>query len=156
MKHLLTLLTLTLSAHAAAPVEAPAGWERTVLTAVILAEAGGEGAKGMEAVFEVVWTRGVESKRSLYEVVTRRKQFSCLNSTTPAELVQRMSHHKHYDWVHDRLLRFPPLTVHTCPAELLALNTTRANHYHAKGVKPYWAKGHKPVAIGNHLFYRIK
>tara|TARA_B110000438_G_scaffold213223_1_gene205417 strand:+ start:161 stop:631 length:471 start_codon:yes stop_codon:yes gene_type:complete len=156
VKHLLTLLTLTLSAHAAAPVEAPAGWERTVLTAVILAEAGGEGAKGLEAVFEVVWTRGVERKRSLYEVVTRRKQFSCLNSTTPAELVQRMSHHKHWDWVHDELLRFPPLTTHTCPAELLALSTTRANHYHAKRVSPWWAKGHKPVAIGNHLFYRIK
>jgi spore germination cell wall hydrolase CwlJ-like protein len=156
MKHLLALLSLTTLTLAGPPTEAPAGWERTVLAAVIVAEAGGEGVKGMEAVYEVIWMRGVERKRSLYAVVTQRKQFSCLNSTTTTELVQRMSQHSRYKWVRDELLKFPSLTVHTCPAHLLALNTTRANHYHAKGVTPYWAKNKTPVIIGNHLFYRIK
>jgi len=153
---LLLLLLLPMLIHAAPPTEAPQGWERTVLAAVIVAEAGGEGVKGMEAVYEVIWMRGVERKRSLYAVVTQRKQFSCLNNTTPAKLVHKMSQHSRYKWVRDELLKFPPLTVHTCPAHLLALNTTRANHYHAKGVSPYWAKKQTPVIIGNHLFYRIK
>ena len=31
------------------------------------------------------------------------------------------------------------------------------NHYHADYVKPYWAKGKKPVAvIGKHKFYKLK
>lgn len=32
--------------------------------------------------------------------------------------------------------------------------TNGALHYHAKSVKPYWARGHVPCAEhGNHLFY---
>ena len=156
MKHLLALLALTTLTLAGPPLEAPQGWEREVLASVIVAEAGGEGVKGCEAVYEVIWMRGVERKRSLYAVVTQRKQFSCLNNTTPTMLVQKMSQHSRYKWVRDELLKFPPLTVHTCPEHLLPLNTTRANHYHAKGVTPYWAKNKTPVVIGNHLFYRIK
>jgi len=156
MRHLLILLILTIPALAGPPTEAPAGWERKLIAAVIIAEAGGEDMKGMKAVYEVIWQRGVQRKRSLYAVVTQRKQFSCLNSTTPTELVQRMSQHSRYKWVRDELLKFPPLTVHTCPAHLLALATNRANHYHAVGVTPYWAKGEVGVTIGNHRFYKLK
>ena len=156
MKHLLTLLTLTTLTHAGPPTEAPAGWERKLVAAVIIAEAGGEGRIGMKAVYEVIWTRGVDRKRSLSAVVTRRKQFSCLNRTTPAALVRRMSQHSQYEWVHDTLLKFPPLTMHTVPAHLLELAPNRANHYHAANVRPYWAKGQRSRTIGNHKFYKLK
>lgn len=153
MKKLIPLL-LPLLAQAAPPTEAPSGRERELIAAVLIAEAGGEGKLGLEAVYEVIWTRGVERKLSLAGVVKQRKQFSCLNKTTPAQLGLRMSHHQRYDWVHDVLLKHPPLTMHTVPAHLLELAPNRANHYHALSVSPYWAKG-VGRTIGNHKFYRL-
>ena len=156
MRYLLILIVLTFPALAGPPSEAPQGWERKLIAAVIIAEAGGEGVKGMQAVYEVIWQRGVERKRSLARVVTRLKQFSCLNRTTTTALIRNASRHARYQWVHDELLRYPPLTVHTCPAHLLATAANRANHYHAVRVLPYWAKGKPSVTIGNHRFYKLK
>jgi len=158
IKIVMLILVLPLLAYSAQPSEAPRGSERALITAVLIAEAGGEKdwKRGLAAVYEVIWTRGVERRLSLAEVVQQRKQFSCLNNTTPALLVQRMSNHKRYAWAHDELLKFPPLTMHTVPTGLLALSTNRANHYHAKSVSPYWAKGEQGKTIGNHIFYRIK
>ncbi len=155
MKYTL-LLMLPMLALAGPPTEAPAGAERKLIAAVIIAEAGGEDMKGMKAVYEVIWQRGVQRKRSLAKVVTRPKQFSCLNRTTTTALIRSTSRHPRYQWVHDELLKHPPLTVHTCPAHLLRLATNRANHYHAVSVTPYWAKGKTGVTIGNHRFYKLK
>ena len=34
--------------------------------------------------------------------------------------------------------------------------TYGADHYHAKYVSPYWAKGQRPTTvIGQHLFYKL-
>ena len=158
MKKLILLLTLTLPllALAAPPTEAPTGWERRLIASVICAESGGEIRVGQEAVYEVLWTRATDRKRSLARVALRPKQFSCLNNRTAASLVLAMSKHKHYRWVHDTLLKFPPLTLHTVHPSMEKLNTNRANHYHATRVSPYWAKGQSGKVIGNHKFYRIK
>ena len=94
----------------------------------------------------MIHTRAKERKLSYTRVVTQRKQFSCLNGTTPARLGQRMSQHPYYAWVHKVLLRTTPRTKHA----------DGANHYHATRVSPKWAKGQKQTRIGRHRFYKIK
>ena len=145
MNKLLPILLACPVIASGAPLRAPVGAERALIASVIIAEAGGEGREGMEAVWEVIHTRAKERKLSYTRVVTHRKQLSCLNGTTPARLGQRMSQHPYYAWVHKVLLRTTPRTKHT----------NGANHYHA-GRQPYWAKGKRGKRIGNHRFYRLK
>ena len=153
MKKLILITALLYSSAGAwEPQNAPDQDHRALLAAVIIAEAGAEGRKGMEAVYEVVWQRASLQERSYLAVITQRKQFSCLNGVKHDDLIKRMSKHKHYEWVRWGLLSFPPLTVHTCHAEKLIRN--RADHYFAHGkVKPYWSNGTGKV-IGNHTFER--
>jgi hypothetical protein len=151
------------------PARAPQGAERAVVAAVIIAESGGHGRKGMSAVYEVVFERASRQRTSCYAEVTRDKQFSCLNGKKPirvrtASLVQRMSKHREYKWVHDELLKWVPITNHTggYPGE-------RCTHYHAEKVKdpetgklvdfvPYWAEGKKPARTfgGHHWYNNVK
>ena len=154
MKHILYILT-AFSVAGWEPQDAAQGDERKLLAATIIAEAGGEGRRGREAVDEVIWQRASLGECSYTKVLTKRKQFSCLNNRTPAQLIERSSWHAHYDWVME-LLRFPPLTTHTVPAHLLATNRNRADHYYAHKVcKPYWATG-KGKVIGNHTFEKLR
>ena len=149
---LIIIAALQSSAGAWEPQNAPDRDHRSLLAAVIIAEAGGEGRKGMEAVYEVIWQRASLQERSYLAVITQRKQFSCLNGVKHEDLIKRMSKHKHYEWVRWGLLSFPPLTVHTCHGEKVIRN--RADHYFAhKKVKPYWSNG-KGKVIGNHTFER--
>jgi len=136
------------------PQNAPDQDHRALLAAVIIAESGGEGRKGMEAVYEVIWQRASLQERSYLAVITQRKQFSCLNGVKHDDLIKRMSKHKHYEWVRKSLLIFPPLTVHTVPNGQKKVNRNRADHYFAhKVTKPYWSNG-KGKVIGNHTFER--
>ena len=154
MKKLILITALLYSSAGAwEPQNAPDQDHRALLAAVIIAEAGAEGRKGMEAVYEVVWQRASLQERSYLAVITQRKQFSCLNGVKHDDLFKRMSKHKHYEWVRWGLLSFPPLTVHTCHGEKVIRN--RADHYFAhKKVKPYWSNGKGKVVIGNHTFER--
>ena len=154
MKKLILITALLYSSAGAwEPQNAPDQDHRALLAAVIIAEAGAEGRKGMEAVYEVVWQRASLQERSYLAVITQRKQFSCLNGVKHDALIKRMSKHKHYEWVRWGLLSFPPLTVHTCHGEKVIRN--RADHYFAhKKVKPYWSNGKGKEVIGNHTFER--
>tara|TARA_Y100000310_G_C20698945_1_gene827880 strand:+ start:94 stop:582 length:489 start_codon:yes stop_codon:yes gene_type:complete len=138
------------------PSEASHMHERALLAAVIVAEAGGEGKAGMEAVYEVIWQRVSLTGRTYTQVITRRKQFSCLNGVKPDALIERSKKHKHYEWVRLGLLWFPPLTVHTVSAGEKKVIRNRADHYFAhKQVAPKWSNG-KGKVIGNHTFERHK
>ena len=157
MKHILYILTAC-SVAAWEPQDAAQGDERKLLAAVIIAESGGEKdwKRGCESVYEVIHQRASLGECSYTKVLTKRKQFSCLNNRTPAQLIERSSWHAHYDWVLQELLRFPPLTTHTVPAHLLATNRNRADHYYAHKVcKPYWSTG-KGERIGNHTFEKLR
>ena len=81
MNKLLPILLACPVIASGAPLRAPVGAERALIASVIIAEAGGEGREGMEAVWEVIHTRAKERKLSYTRVVTQRKQFSCLNGT---------------------------------------------------------------------------
>lgn len=146
MKLIILLLT---AATCAAQAPAPEGFARKLVAAVIIAESGGHGRKGMEGVYEVLHARASVRKTSCYAEATRRKQFSCLNNTTPVALVEKHKDHAHYTWVHDELLKWVPTTSHTGTNPF-----NRCRHYHATSILPYWAKGKKPYAtFGGHHWY---
>lgn len=118
-----------------------------IVAITILAEARGEGTKGMYAVAAVIAQRANERKLTPSQVCLQRLQFSCWNSKSVKDL--------------EHLLEVPQAKY----ALLLARNVSLlsreyvgfANHYHNNKIKtPYWAKGKRPVkVIGNHLFYKL-
>jgi len=147
---ILVLVAASVSVFGWEPRNAPQPEERALLAAVITAEAGGEGQRGMEAVYEVIWQRAALAHSDYIKVITKPKQFSCLNGVKQADLIKRMSKHKHYEWVRWSLLFHPPLTVHTAHGDKVIRN--RSDHYFAHGkVKPSWSNG-KGRVIGNHTF----
>jgi spore germination cell wall hydrolase CwlJ-like protein len=119
-----------------------------VVAITILAEARGEGNKGMYAVAAVIAQRAFERKRTPEQVCLKPYQFSCWNGKKLKDL--------------EHLLTLPQGKY----AMLLAKTVKRlsrdyvgyANHYHATWMKkkPYWAKGKRPVKIiGQHAFYKL-
>jgi len=119
-----------------------------IVAITILAEARGEGKRGMYAVGAVIAQRAIERKRRHSVICLGYKQFSCWNGKTFEDL--------------EHLLELPEAAY----AMLVAKNISNldhsivgnANHYHATWMKkkPYWAKGIKPVkTIGNHAFYKL-
>lgn len=154
MKKIIKILAVVGGAISApsviAQAEAPQGYARAVVAACIIAESGGHGKRGMEAVYEVIHTRASQRRTTCVIEVLRPKQFSCFNGRNAADVVRQMSQHRHYKWVHDELLKFIPLTAHTGKNP-----TNRCTHYHAVSVSPRWARGSNPVAIfGGHKWYR--
>jgi len=118
-----------------------------VVAITILAEARGEGDKGMGAVAAVIAQRAIDRKQTWEKVCLAKWQFSCWNGKKISDL--------------DHLLDVPQAEM----AIYLAKNMHRidrskignANHYYADYIKaPYWAKGEKPtVKIGRHIFYKL-
>ena len=139
------------------PVDAPIGNDRAIVAAVIIAEGGGESKRGMSSIYEVIHTRASHRGTSCATEVMRRKQFSCLNNTSPEKLVRRCRTHKHYKWVYDELLKFVPLTMFTVQENTHKLNRNRADHYyaHKQIAKPYWVGALEGKVIGNHKFYKL-
>lgn len=137
MKLIVLMFTLV-CAHAQTDAE--------VVAAVLIAEAGGEGTAGLVAVREVIQTRSAERRQSERAVVTARWQFSCLNGTTPASLVERARRHPRWN---------EALTLASAPST--SQSARGANHYHSRHIQPpAWAVGRAPdVRVGNHLFYHL-
>lgn len=125
-------------------------YEEKVVAAVLMGEAWNQGEKGMLAVAEVISQRVRLMERTPLQVVTMRKQFSCLNGTTPSKLYNRFARYADFDTalrIAQRVCQQP---------ETLTRMTNRATNFTRKEEKPYWARGRKPVAvIGDHAFYRL-
>jgi spore germination cell wall hydrolase CwlJ-like protein len=123
--------------------------ERAV-AAVLIAEAGGEGKVGMEAVAEVILNRHLHSKRSFMQIICKPKAFSCLNNTTKGRLKKRAARHPRYKEalaIARTLFRHP---------DALPRRLNGANHYARSEVQPYWADGVAPVAVlGHHTFWKL-
>jgi spore germination cell wall hydrolase CwlJ-like protein len=122
--------------------------QQEIVAITILAEARGEGKRGMYAVACVISKRMKERKKTGAQVCLQPWQFSCWNKNDPQRLHLR------------KLLRHelaPYAMMLAKNIDNLQLNFVEfANHYHTKRVKPYWSKGKRPVAtIGNHLFFRL-
>ena len=122
--------------------------ETKIIAITILAEARGEGEKGMYAVAAVIAQRAFERKRTPTEVCLKKWQFSCWNGKRLKDL--------------EHLLKVPQGKYALALAKNIKLLSRDyvgfANHYHATWMKkkPYWAKGEKPVkVIGQHAFYKL-
>ena len=119
MKYITILLLTVIACHAQA--DAPKGWARHVVTAVIIGESGGHGMKGCEAVYEIIHARATKRRSTcLYEVL-RDKQFSVINKPmTPALLVRKYrDNYRNTGKAHDKywkvykFLGDKPATTHT-------------------------------------------
>jgi hypothetical protein len=126
-----------------------------IIACTLLAEARGEGTDGMYAVAAVISQRALNREMHPVNICLQRKQFSCWNN-------------KSLD-AYDHLLELKPWGIYAVRTARLVLDGYEKNqyylvrgafgwpdHYHAKGVKPFWIKGQKPVWIlKNHIFYRL-
>jgi len=119
-----------------------------IIAITILAEARGEGEKGMYAVAAVIAQLAFERKRTPTEICLKPWQFSCWNGKKLKDL--------------EHLLKVPQGKYALSLAKNIKLLSRDyvgyANHYHATWMKkkPYWAKGQKPVkTIGQHAFYKL-
>lgn len=115
-------------------------------------EARNQGAKGMQAVLNVIANRANDSRYpdSLASVATQPWQFSAYNENDPNR---------------DKLLRVDDNDLNFAQAVELAAQNVRgdlpditggATHYHTKHIAPpFWTKGAtKTAEIGDHIFYK--
>ena len=176
MKGIILTLTMAMGVYGWEPVDAPVGNDRAIVAAVIIAEAGGEGIRGMESVYEVIHTRASHRGTSCLTEVMRKSQFDSITKyrSNPFGLVRRWREKEpvNYAWVYHVLLRTVPLTMLTVQDNAPKLNTNRADHFYAckgenKIAPPYWTyrkvkRGGievkvpiKGKVVGNHKFYKL-
>ena len=126
-----------------------ATYGQEVVAAVLLAEARGEGERGMKAVVEVIRTRADKKGVSMLAVV-RPGAFTSLNGTNRDALLRKFRYHPLFSDAL-RIARTAYNEPHRLP------NLTRdATHFSHRSEVPWWARGKQPVArIGNHVFYRL-
>lgn len=124
------------------------------LALTVYHEARGESAAGQKAVVKVILNRSRKAGKTVAEIVTARKQFSCFNGGAIE---------KNPDvWIKDvQSFRLVMEQVKDGYDEWVAGDTLEgATHYYALkgmagGKPPYWAAGMTFVAeVGNHKFLR--
>lgn len=130
--------------------------EVNVLARTLYGEARGESWGGMEAVALVILNRALDRTRwpnRVREVCLQPKQFSCWNVGDPnREIILRSASVLGKDERYQLCLLMAQLALN---GELHDF-TRGANHYHARGTKPYWADRHKvALTLGNHVFYKL-
>ena len=118
-----------------------------VVALTLLAEARGEGNDGMAAVACVINQRAINRGISAEAVCLQRKQFSCWNGKTEADL-EHLYASKMAPWA---------LYLERNIDKMNRKKIGNADHYYADYIRaPYWAKNKQPVAkIGRHIFYKL-
>jgi N-acetylmuramoyl-L-alanine amidase len=120
--------------------------EQQVLALTLLAEARGEGVRGMEAVAMVVKQRMVNRSQTAKQVCLAPKQFSAWNGRSMADMEYLWRSPAASDAV-SIVRRFDELD----PAVI-----GYADHYCTVDITPFWAIVEVPVVvIGNHTFYKL-
>lgn len=115
-------------------------------------EARGEGARGMQAVGNVVMNRvnaGSWYGASIKDVVLKPYQFSAWNTNDPnRSVIENMT-------AQQLALNGSLAIARQVIAGTLPDITGGATHYHAKNVNPAWSRSmNRTATIGNHIFYR--
>lgn len=112
----------------------------------VIGEAGGEGAKGMAAVAAVIKNRSEMRGKSPAEIVAEPNQFAAFSN--PGSQIKKE--------MQDPALRAEAMTIVQSVFDGKVPDPTDgADHYHADGVTPDWAKSMPETKkIGNHVFYR--
>jgi N-acetylmuramoyl-L-alanine amidase len=126
-----------------------ATYGQEVVAAVLIAEARGEGEKGMMAVAEVIRRRADLKGVSMLSVV-EPGTFTSLNGTDRDALLEKYRKHPSFP----AALRIARRAYNR--PETLANLTRGATHFAHKKMTPWWARGKDPVVtIGNHTFYKL-
>lgn len=129
-----------------------------VLARTIYGEARGETPLGREAVAAVILNRvhiaqqggGYWWGNDIVSVCQKPYQFSCWLPDDPN--LYEISNVRSQDPIFSTCLRIARRSV----LGLLGDPTIGATHYHAKEIRPSWARGQAPtVRIGNHIFYKL-
>lgn len=123
-----------------------------ILARTLCGEARSEGARGMQAVANVVMNR-VRDRRwpnTAAAVCLQPYQFSCWNANDPNRAYMlRLSSG-------DNIFRQALNIAQEAVSGNLPDITGGANHYHTHESKPYWSKGETPIAsIGGHRFFNL-
>lgn len=144
------LLGMTVFALLRSEMDASAAtYGQEVVAAVLLAEARGEGVKGMQAVVEVIRRRADMKGVSMLAVI-EPGAFSSLNGTNRDALLKKFWKHPMFSAALEIARR-----AYNRP-ETLRNITKGATHFARKEEIPWWAQGKHPVTtIGNHAFYRL-
>lgn len=127
-------------------VATAAEWEDLgIVHKTLIAEAGGEGMDGMQAVANVIRNRAVRRGMTVEAVCLQRLQFSCWNGGRGQ--VDRMVRRNRAVW-DDALTAWQLSGTEDI--------TVGADLYHADYVKPRWdwSKTVRTVKVGRHIFYR--
>lgn len=131
------------------PVE-PDGTELDVFARTLWGEAEGEGRAGQQAVAAVIMNRlqrPARFGRAITGICRAPFQFSCWNQGARRQALMAVT-------AENRQFAVCMTIAAAAIRGELKDPTSGADHYHAAGVRPAWARGHKPCArIGHHLFY---
>ena len=123
-----------------------------LIAAVIVHEAGGERVEGMNAVAGVIQERSRRQHKTPFQVVTARKQFSCLNNVGDPHdaFVIKARHLWSKEWPHALQLAYflnSNISVET--------SMKGATHYCRVDCNPAWVNRCAYVGrIGLHQFFR--
>ncbi len=121
------------------------------LARTLWGEARGETKAGREAIASVVLNRLKKPQQfggTIEEVCLKPFQFSCWNANDPN--LPKLKAVDSNDPVFAECLSI----AENAAKSTLSDPTNGADHYHAKGIIPPWARDKSPCAvIGNHLFY---
>ena len=127
--------------------------DRLVVARTIWGEARGEGARGMEAVANVMMNRanaGGWWGSDPVGVALKEKQFSAWNKGDPNRALMLKQYPGGGDRLFDRAWDIAGLAL----SGALPDKTGGATHYHTRAIHPYWAASlRKTAEIGNHIFY---
>lgn len=128
----------------------------TCLALNVYHEARGEPLNGQYAVAYVTLNRAKVSGSSVCDVVGKKKQFSWANNG----IVRTKAGWYLKPHMNPKNIETYTIAVQVASDVLrkrVKDSTKGADHYHAKSVKPSWAKKmHKVSIVGNHIFYIAK
>ena len=130
-----------------------------LLTALIWGEARGEPIEGKVGVAWVVRNRVMATRwgGTYPDVILQKKQFSCFNIEDPNhhKVLGAITPTRNGNW-QNQVYRECRWVANGVLNDWIQDNVKGANHYHAKGISPYWTEGHLSIEEkGDHLFYRI-
>ncbi len=130
--------------------------EVDTLARTIWGEARGEGSAGMQAVACVILNRlavaqekgGFWWGNSIIQICQKPYQFSCWNRNDPN--FKQLLNVGDDDPYFATALNIARRAIYADMEDI----TCGADHYHAVGILPYWAKKAAPVTVmGRHIFY---
>lgn len=128
-------------------------YDRQIVAACMVLEAGCDGAEGQQAVLNVILNRADGYLHRMVPETIKHGAFSCMSSvwgsSSPnySPLIRRAQNQTTAYFTALRLIA-------TMERGLLWDNTYGATHYHATSIRPYWVSEMSYITtIGGHHFY---